>query len=405
MSFYFAIPALGAAAPLLVLPALTSRYGSEAWASVAIAQSIGAAFAIIGELGWGVVGPQRVAGAPNKQGQELIYRSALVTKAMSLALLSPLAGASAFMLSTDFRIESAILAAGISLGALSPSWYFIGQGKPLHVLFSDSLPRLLLNILSAIALAVGAPVIVYVLVMLGLPIVTQIISLSIIGRGALIHIADTKSAPAILRGQLIMAGGRTVSVLYTSLPIAMVAMVAPSAVPLYSASERLMRMALTVLSGVPSRLQSWIGSSNGDEKVKRNRDSIVYNSLVGVVCGLGFTFLAPLASRFIFSGEVNIPFSVSVFSGILLCTICISRGLGLSLVSFGGANLITIAIVAAALSGSLTIIPLTLVLGVIGPIIGETIAEVMGLLMQVGLLSRLRKRLMAQRFFSPDANK
>ncbi len=391
IGLYFLIPALGAAAPLLVLPAISSRFGAAGWGAVAVAQSVGGALAIIGELGWGVVGPQRVAGAKNPADRMSIYRSALATKMLSVAVMAPIAGLLTYHLNSIFRWETALLAMGIALGALSPTWFFIGEGRPSRVLLADSLPRVLVNLLSAGVLVAGAPLLVYAVTMLATPFVTLTIASALIGRTCRLRRDDVRGAPAVIRRQLVMAAGRTVSVVYTTLPIAMVAVVAPALVPVFSASERLMRMSLTILSGVPSRLQSWIGSAEGAERQRRSRRSVALNLVLGLICGAGFGLLAPTVARFVFAGEIVLPYRVSLLSGLLLAVICTSRGLGLSLVAAGRADYITLAIIAAALSGSATIIPFSLALGVIGPVLGELFAETVGLGAQALLLRRKRE--------------
>jgi O-antigen/teichoic acid export membrane protein len=389
---YFSIPALGAVAPLLVIPAIASQFGGSAWASVAIAQSVGGAASIVAELGWGVVGPQRVAQVSSNR-RFLIYRSALSSKAVASLILAPIAGVVTFMIAPQYAVECAVLAVGATIGALSPGWFFIGSGKPYMVLLTDSLPRLLANVISAAGILLGLPLALYAGAMLVQPLVTLAAAGIILGPSFVPGWRDFRRSGKTIRAQSVIAAGRAVSVLYTALPIAIVGFVAPSVVPVFAASERLMRMSLTILSGVPNRLQSWIGGGQSlDERRARARKSITYNALLGLVCGLGFAVLAPFVSHVLFAGTIEVPFAVSIASGALLWCICLSRGVGLALVASQQANSITTAIFFAAITGVAVLVPLTLTLGAAGAVLGELAAEIVGVGIQAAILGRYLRR-------------
>jgi hypothetical protein len=117
---------------------------------------------------------------------------------------------------------------------------------------------------------------------------------------------------------------------------------------------------------------------------------------MGIICGLGFAVLAPVVAIAVFAGTIEIPYSVSFLSGALLCSICLSRGLGLSLVAAGKANHITAAIAASAITGTASIILLTASLGAPGAVIGELAAELTGVAIQIPLVYRYFKRFRRQ---------
>jgi O-antigen/teichoic acid export membrane protein len=385
---YFAIPALGAIAPLVVIPAISSQFGAATWASVAIAQSLGAAAAIVAELGWGVIGPQRVAQQPSSR-RWVVYRAALSSKIVATSVLAPIAGLAAFVIAPVAQADMAVLAVATAFGALSPTWFFIGSGLPVKVLLTESVPRVLLNAAAAIALTLGAPLWTYCWAMILLPFLTLAAAGVTLGPKYVPAWRDFKKAGAVIRTQRVVALGRGISVVYTALPVAIVGVVAPSVVPVFAASDRLMRMALSILSGVPSRLQSWIGGARDkEERSVRSRKSLTYNVILGLVSGTGFALLAPVVSQVLFVGEIPVPFTVSIASGALLLCICASRGIGLSLVASRRANSITAAISWAAAVGIATIVPLTLLLGASGAILGLVAAEVTGVAVQLLALRR-----------------
>jgi O-antigen/teichoic acid export membrane protein len=385
---YFAIPALGAVAPLVAIPAISSQFGAATWGSVAIAQSLGAAAAVVAELGWGVVGPQRVAQLPSSR-RWVVYRAALSSKMVATLVLAPIAGLAAFLIAPASPVDMAVLAIATAFGALSPTWFFIGSGQPVRVLLTESVPRVALNAAAALALVLGAPLWVYCWAMIFLPFLTLAAAGFILGPKYIPSGRDFRKARAVIRAQRVVAIGRAISVVYTALPIAIVGVVAPAVVPVFAASDKLMRMALSILSGVPSRLQSWIGGAqNKEERSARSRRSLSYNVMLGLISGTGFAVLAPFVSSVLFVGEIQVPFAVSIASGALLFCICASRGLGLSLVASRRANSITGAISWAAGVGVVAIVPLTLMFGAPGAVLGLLAAEVTGAAVQILVLRR-----------------
>ena len=210
----------------------------------------------------------------------------------------------------------------------------------------------------------------------------QVTAQRLIGPDARIRRSDWSGALATARAQTVMGAGRAASVVYTALPITIVQIFAPGATAVFAASERLMRMGLQVLGVIPQRLQSWIGSGVGLEKAKRAALARRYMPAMGVVAGLVFALSAPAVSHFVFSGAVSIPYRVSCVSGFLMALIVTSTSLGLSLVAQRQSNDITRAILPSAVVGVVAIGPLAATLGPAGGVLGESLAEMMGIFIQ-----------------------
>lgn len=396
MVLYFLIPAAGFLSPLLVIPSVTARFGTSGWTGVAVAQSLGASIAVATEMGWGVVGPQRVAGLPRHEaiGQ---YRLSLTSRPLTVVPGILAAFAITAIVVHDYRWPSAILAAGIAGQAMTPSWYFIGTGMPLGVLWSESLPRVLIALLSAVALHLGAPLVTYSLLMCLTAPIAQIVARRLIGPDAKPTRSDWRAGPATARAQLIMGSGRAVSVLYTAFPITFVQIFAPGATAVFAATERLMRMGITVLQAVPLRLQSWVGQATESERAHRIRRAQQIAIVMGVVAGTSYAALAPTVSKFVFSGAVTIPYRVAAASGLLMCIICISTGLGLSMVATGQANRITAAIIPSAVVAVSTIGFLAAAFGPVGAIAAEILAELTGLAIQFFFLRHYARKMATPR--------
>ena len=152
--------------------------------------------------------------------------------------------------------------------------------------------------------------------------------------------------------------------------------------------DRLMRMGLAMLVAIPNRLQNWIGSASLAERGRRGKRAFAYNVWLGLAAGTSYVVLIAPAVHILFTGEIEVGRPESVVFGCVVAVICASRGAGLWLVSIDRANAITLAIVAAALIGIPSIYLLARGYGTLGGAFGELMAEVIGLVMQLLLVSR-----------------
>jgi O-antigen/teichoic acid export membrane protein len=384
---YFLIPAAGALSPLLVIPVVSKSFGESGWAIMAIGQSIGGAAGVVGELGWGVVGPQQLPLLGQRKRLRL-YRMALASRLLSAVPLALIAALLAGLLAPSGRIEAACLAAGTALAALSPTWYFIGINRPLLILGTESLPKILTALVSGVLIYTGGGIIVLGILTICQVALTLFLASRRIEGATWPKLAEFREAPAAMRRQLVISVGRSVSVLYTYLPTSLAAIVAPAAVPAFAAVDRLMRMSLAVLSGIPSRLQSWLGSATREGAGRRRSQTIQLNLVLGVVCGTGFALLASWVADIVFAGEVSVTPELAWAAGALLAIICASRGVGLVLVSAGGANSITTAIIPSAITGVVMLFPLAAGAGAIGVVGAGICAETVGLAVQYVLYRR-----------------
>jgi O-antigen/teichoic acid export membrane protein len=378
---YFLIPALSAVTPFLVIPVLTRTYGSSGWSSIAIAQSVGSAAAVIAELGWGVLGPQRVARAGIGERAE-IYESAIATKLTSVAVLLPIAASATYFLVDEHRLAAVVMTTAFTAAAMSPSWFLVGLNRPLAIVVVEVVPRLGASIGAAVVLLNEGPLEVYGGLLLVAVLVTLVLASRMCEQRLIPRRASFAAGWRTIRLQLPVTLGRAVSVAYTALPITIVSLVSPAAVPIFASLERLMRMGLSVLTGIPSRLQSWVGQAEGAERKRRSRKSLRYNCLLGFGSAIGFNVAVPLVTPFVFSDTVAIPFEATLAMSGVVFAVCCSRGFGLSLVAEARSNWIAVANIFAAVSGTATIFVLASVLGVMGGILGEIVAEVVGLAVQ-----------------------
>jgi O-antigen/teichoic acid export membrane protein len=395
VALYFLIPAASAVSPLLVIPALTHAYGAGGWAAVAVAQALGSAAGIIAELGWSVVGPQRVARA-DAAGLSALYQSAFATKLFAFLALAPLAAVMSYILAPDHKLAAATLGLAASAAALSPSWYLTGCNRPLAILTTETLPRMFFAIVAAAVIYLGAPLELYGLSILSAACLTVFLGSRVTGQPLWPNRAAFASGIDVIKQQLPLTFGRIVSVIYTSLPVALVSSVSPASVANFAAIERLARMFLSLLGGVPSRLQSWVGVAQGEDRISRSRRSLAYNAFLGLGGAVFFAITAPFAVPYVFSRAVSISPTMFALGSILVFLVCTSRGVGLSLVAEGHANFIAAANIGAACVGVISVLSLSKFWGSVGGFTGTLLSEVTGLAIQVFILFMARRWLKAR---------
>lgn len=391
------IPLMNAVVPLLALPAVTSSYGKPAWEAIAVGQSIGAGVASVAELGWGLIGPQRVA----RQSARVVAGFASLSLSSRVLVLSPLSliGAlvSALVVDQD-RLLGALTALGASTLALSLAWVFVGLGQPWQVLSTETGVRLAAALLTVTLLETGASPLVYPAVGLVLPgLVAPALGLLVLRRRSLGRIPRFTASQAVraLLLQRAATGTRAASAVYIALPVAIVGVVSPSSAAVFGAGERLLRFALSGLAAVPAIFQKWIGSPKTFiQRRSRAVTAIGVNALIGLVSGLAFFALAPLFSEFLLSGVATITTGQAALLGCLVAIVVTSRATGgLALVAVGDVKALARSAVIGACAGLPAIALLAYFFGVKGAILGELFAESMVLGYQAFVLgNHLRRR-------------
>lgn len=92
--------------------------------------------------------------------------------------------------------------------------------------------------------------------------------------------------------------------------------------------------------------------------------SIWLNAALGVCAGAAFTVATPWASSVLFTGTVQVDWSLAALGGLVLVLVCVSRATGpLALVRYGRIRTITLSAAAAAIVGVPAICILAVVAG------------------------------------------
>ncbi|MDR6867242.1 O-antigen/teichoic acid export membrane protein [Microbacterium resistens] len=392
---YLLIPLTGLLSPLIALPAITAQHGAAAWAALAIGQSVGTAAAAVGELGWGLNGPQRVARmAPASAFRTLLL--SMQSKLVAVLALSPIVGVIAFFLAQDFRIDAAVIAIASLAAGLSSVWFYLGRSRPWAAILTDGAPRLVGVLVGALLVMAGASLMVYAVVALLIPcIVAPLLGVLVAHRGtqaswALFRPAHVRTA---VFAQSSAFTARLVSATYIALPVALVSIVAPGSVPVFAAGERLMRLLLAAMAAVPNGLQGWVGSAERGDRWGRVKKAILLNAVLGLAAAVCFALLAPFASELMFSGTSTIPSELAWIFGGVIVFVSISRATGnIGLVALARVRIIMWSALGGAIVGVPAIFLLARFLGVIGGALGELIAEAVVLGIQIVGIAYARRK-------------
>ncbi|WP_146077992.1 hypothetical protein [Pseudoclavibacter sp. AY1F1] len=335
-----------------------------------------------------MVGPQKIAALGASERAELM-RTSVATRSLAFLLLLPVAAVLTYIVSPSFPIEAAVIALGFASVGFSPSWALMGANRPGLILVFDSIPKILLVAGAAVAIRMGASLAVYGLALLAATAVITIAGWFIFG----VHRTASKLTRAeivrSIRGQGRITVSRAITAGFTALPVTLVALVAPAAVPLFTAVDRLARMALSVLAAVPNRLQSWLGAATIENRGLRNRRQLQINAGLGVVAAIGYAFLLPYVATFVFTGSVEVDATLAWLSAGVVLMVCASRGFGLSLVAFSRTDWLMPASIAAAVVGLTLVLSLGSTWGAYGAVLGVVAAEATGAAVQaIGLKLR-----------------
>lgn len=340
---YTVVPFLATASPLLVLPVVSLRFGSSAWANIAVGQSVGSAVAIVAELGWGTIGPLRVA-TKDMAAASAIFRCSFRQRLIVASIcVLPLSVGMYFLVDQHRFAVVLAAAAALTLG-LAANWLYVGRNKPQMVIFFDSVPR----ILSAL---VGATFLYYGAVLEALPAIQLAVSLAIstVPFFWLPHPQQAKERMTFVehvhklwsdQGSVLVT--RVAGTINLYIPIVVVYGLTGSLhVAQYAAADRLQKMAIAAVAPLSQVLQGWMPAKDASVIRRRIKAGIVMSWAAGLVVAVIFVAATPYIVRVLFAGTVTVPFMICLPLGLSVSMIIISRCTGNIALVLIGAGWIT----------------------------------------------------------------
>jgi O-antigen/teichoic acid export membrane protein len=399
------VPALSVLSPLLVLPLIASRFGPAGWSAVAVGQSVGAAVSIVVGLSWPTIGAHLVASAPDDETRRSLYAESLVSRLLALAALAPLAVVVAALLSPAHWGAAGLAALAGALNGLTCAWYFVGTARPRSLLVNEAVVRLAATLAIALLLLAGAGLWVFGVSLLVGGVVTAILNHRTIAGSASLPRLTRDVARSLASRHGAGTGARMVYGIYSSASVSLVALVAPGAVPVFSAIDRVLKMGLNGLYALPQGVAGWVSAGGPEQLPRRAVRAAAGMAVLAVGIFAAGWLLFPLAMDLLYAGRAAWVPEQRHLAAVVLAVAFYGQALvPVFLVPAAREDVVYGGYVVAAALGTPLVLGLAAVSGVTGALIATVVVEVVltGLLLGFGVRTWRRTRYPAARTHEAD---
>lgn len=397
---FLTLPLISAIAPFLVLPVLLDYVGTQAWAGIAIGQSVGTGVSTLVLIGWTVVGPALVAAEPERQ--RFLYTESLVSRLTVFCVAAP-AGmvVSAVLAPRSAWVAAALMTlASASLG-LSANWFFVGTGRPFSIARYDTVPRVTAAAAAAVLVALFPAAWLYPAVLLATSAaLLVVVSARHWERGPIMPLRTTRR---VVRAQWAAVGVSVQAALNATLPMILVAAVAPAAVAGFAALDRITLFAIFVLQPVGQAFQGWVAEPCANQ-VYRRRTAFTVTASTGLLLAAGFLVTAHLLLQVLFAGRIEVHDAAILCSAGIIVGVALGTTLGFHfLVPLGMSGWLALSTTVSIVMGSGAMLVLAPQFGVTGASLSVLLAEVCVVATQtLALVTRRSQRPVA---IAPLANR
>lgn len=339
---------------LLSIPVVINSTNANAWASIAVGQSVATLFGVLVSFGWGTTGPNLIARCAAEKRPQL-YLDSLVSRLYLFMLFMPVAAGVSFALNNSYSQLGAVACVSAMIPFLGASWYFVGQAKPGSLFLRDFFPQAAGTMIGLACLTVTRD---------GLALVYCQMAGNVVGVTiSAFHIVRTSQAKLVVNMRLIPALKRlraqghgvivaSTSTLYVNLPVMVVSTLAPMGLPMYVMGDKFFRYGVAALGPITQVLQGWIPQAGPRVEIDRIRRIVPIAPLLGLLGGLAIAFLAPYASVILSHGRVTVESSLSVPVGVIFFAVSISQIYGLAcLLPLNEGRALAVSTAAGALAG------------------------------------------------------
>ena len=390
------VPFLALIAPFLFLPVLSRVAGTEAWVAIALGQSVGGFVALVVGLGYPTLAPPQVAVASAERRRRIVATSlhtrvpvwviGAIVGVVIAALLSP----------ASHRAEAATMAGVFSLSGLAPTWYWIGVGRALPILWFEVLPRMVATLTATgVLLARGA--VIWYPVLLGVAMIAgpAIVYLRLAGRDILRPARADIGAVYRLHPPAVIA--ETAAGAYNALAVTVVTAVAPvSQAARYVSGDKAYRIGQYSVTALGNALQGWVAEALAHRAVlgRRLRIAILLHVGLGVLGLAAFTLIGPALTSVLFGHAISIDRLTALGFGVATLGISLGTACGrIGLITLGARKTFMVCVLIAACIGVLGLLIGGRFWGADGAACGLGAAELTsGLLQGAVLMVRWRRR-------------
>jgi len=389
------VPFLALVAPFLFLPVLARVAGADAWVAIALGQSVGGFVALVVGLGYPTLAPPQVAIASIERRRRIVATSLhtrvpvwVAGAVIGMVVASVLAPAS-------HRVEGALMAGVFSLSGLAPTWYWIGVGRALPILWFEVLPRMVATLAATGILLAGGGVIWYPL-LLGAAMIAGQAIVYVRQAGRDILRPDRADIRAIYRSHPPAVIAETAAGAYNALAVTLVTAVAPiSQAARYVSGDKAYRIGQYSVTALGNALQGWVAEAMEHRAAfgRRLRIAILLHAGLGLL-GLGaFALIGPELTSVLFGHAVAIDRLTAFGFGVATLGISLGTAFGrIGLITLGARKTFMVCVLIASAIGVLGLLVGGRLWGAQGAACGLGIAELTSGVLQGAVLLALWRR-------------
>jgi PST family polysaccharide transporter len=393
------LPAIAAVSPLLVLPVLSRVAGPDGWASAIAGESVGTFAAIAVAYGWTTIGPALVSVALDDPHRGRLYRDALVVRLLTAAVALPVtAVACALVASPGYEWLSVLMGLQGALIAMSFTWFAVGMGDPRSIMLYDAVPRVVVAVLAAIAIAQVGVVELYpaggILVTL---VGTTLYTLRLLKR----YPSDWPrlgEIPGLFRLGAPVALNDAALGAYSSVPTPLVNVTSPgTAAAGFASADKMLKLGQFLPLTLANALQSWTGEVNGPPRARRVAIAVWCHAAFGVLGWIVLAFAGPWVSGILFGPDAAATPAVCIVLGLAFAMYSTRTSMTRHLLfPTGQARAVMRATLIATAAGVPAMIGLTVLVGPLGAAIGYAATETIATLLLIRRSARGLKRIQAE---------
>ena len=388
------VPFLSLVAPFVFLPVLARTADADVWVAIALGQSVGGFAALAAGLGFSTLAPPIVAVAAPQERRRLLATSLHLRVPVWLVASTIGVVVSATLAPEANRGEAAAMAGAMSMAALAPTWFWIGVGRALPILWTEVLPRIAATLAATGILVAGGAVIWYpVLLAVAMIAGPAVVYLRIAGPE--LTRVDKPEVIVLLRRHPPAVIAETAAGLYNALAVAIVTSVAPVAQAAhYVSGDKAYRIGQYSVSALGNALQGWVVEAREAAIARRMRVVILLHVGLGVVGLAAIAALGPWLTRVLFGAAVAIDRATALGFGVAILGITMGTAFGrIGLITIGARHAFMTCVVAASAVGAAGLVVGSSLWGSAGAAWALGISETLSGLAQGAVLAILwRKR-------------
>lgn len=348
------VPFLSLLAPFLFLPLLARLAGADAWVAIALGQSVGGFAALVAGLGYATLAPPVVAVATESERRRVVATSVHARGPAWLIAGAAAAVVAVLLAPESARAEAGAMAAAMSLAALAPTWYWIGVGRALPILWFEVLPRMAATLAATGILIAGGGTIWYpVLLAVAMAAGPAVVYARVAGRelGRIVR----PEIRAVLRTHPPAVVAETAGGAYNALAVTLVTAAAPVAeAARYVSGDKTYRIGQYSVTALGNALQGWVAEGLRDRAVlaHRIRTAVLLHLALGGAGLLAFALLGPWLTTLLFGAAVAIDPLTALGFGVASLGISLGTACGrIGLVTLGARHAFMTCVLAAAALG------------------------------------------------------